>query len=331
MDTEKLYSVVRKIFAPGKGILAADESNKTADKRLISINAEIGEENRRKYRDLFINTPHMEDFVSGIILYDETIRQTDPDGKLFTDTLKEKGVVIGIKVDTGTEEIESYEPELKTVGLGGLPERVKEYADMGAQFAKWRCVIQIGENIPSDKCLQENALGLVEYAKICQKGGLVPIIEPEVLLEGEHDIEKAEEVTEKTLKTVFEHIKNSEVDLSALILKTSMVVPGNKSGQTIDSKTVAQRTIEVLKKVVPADIGGVVFLSGGQEADEATIHLNDMAKMEPLPFEIAFSYARAIQGPAINIWQGKDENIEKSREEFLNRLKLNSLADQGKL
>lgn len=329
MDTEILQKTVKGMLAQKKGILAADESNGTADKRLASVEIEGGEENRRRYRDLFLATPKMEEYVNGVILYDETLRQNTLDGTPFTELLQKKNVLIGIKVDEGRDDY-GGEGESITKGLEGLPERVKEYFSMGARFAKWRAATVIGEETPTREVTEINSERMAKYSKICQEAGLVPIVEPEVLLNGEHTIEKCEEVTEEVLRTLFSFLEKENVFLPGLVLKTSMVLPGDKSGQEVDSEIIAQKTIDVLKMTVPEDVGGVVFLSGGQEPQEATKHLNDIAELEPLPWEITFSYARAIQGPALEIWKGKEENVEEARKEFIHRLKLNSLADQGK-
>ncbi|MEX0931227.1 MAG: class I fructose-bisphosphate aldolase [Candidatus Paceibacterota bacterium] len=330
MNTEELYTTAKAMMTPGKGILAADESNNSAAKRLEAIGAEASEENRMLYRDLFFSANGIENYLSGTILYDETIRQANREGKLFRDVLKEKGIIIGIKVDTGAKDFPYFPGEKITYGLDGLAERLKEYYDMGARFAKWRAVITIGDNIPTEGCIRANAHALARYAGLCQEANIVPMVEPEVLLEGNHTIEQAEQVTTRTIQVLFEELVNYRVDLKAVILKTSMVVPGSENGHT-DPKTVAEKTVAMLKATVPAEVPGVVFLSGGQTPEDATAHLNEMAKLEPLPWQLAFSYARAIQGPALEIWQGKMENFSSAQEEFINRLKINTQADQGKL
>lgn len=330
---ENLDKIVSKIMSRSKGILAADESNGTADKRLISIGSKTGENMRRKYRDLFLFTPKVEHYISGVILYDETLRQRALNGEYFVDHLNDLGIVPGIKVDTGAKDHEDFPGEKITDGLKGLDQRLKEYYKIGARFTKWRAVIKIDETegLPSKGAILENAIRICKYAKLVQENKMVPIIEPEVLLEGEHSIDKAEQVISSVLKIVFEQLLDEEVYLPGLVLKTSMVVPGNYSGEKMDSKEVAKRTVRVLKETVPESVGGVVFLSGGQSPEEARDNLNEIAKLEPLPWEIAFSYARAIQGPALEIWRGKDENVEKAREEFKKWLVFDTKADRGEL
>ncbi len=328
MNKEELYATARAMVAPGKGILAADESNASAGKRLEAVGAENTEENRMLYRDLFFSAPGIEQYLSGTILYDETIRQANREGKLFRDVLKEKGIIIGIKVDTGAKDFPFFPGEKITYGLDGLDDRLKEYYEMGARFAKWRAVITIGEGIPTEGCIRANAHALARYAGLCQEANIVPMVEPEVLLDGNHSIERAEEVTTRTIAILFEELRNYNVDLGAVILKTSMVVPGSENGH-VDPRIVAEKTVQMLKSTVPADVPGVVFLSGGQSPVEATQHLNEMAKLEPLPWQLAFSYARAIQGPALEVWQGKQENFASAQDAFLKRLELNMKADRG--
>ena len=333
MQKENLQQIVSKLMTRGKGILAADESNGTADKRLESLKIKSGEKMRQKYRDLFLSTPNFEHYISGVILYDETLKQRATNGNFFPDHLSNLGIVPGIKVDTGAKDHPDFPDEKITEGLEGLEDRLKEYYKMGARFTKWRAVIQIdeGNNLPTKGAVLENAIRLAKYAKIVQENGMVPIIEPEVILDGPHSIEKAQEVTEMTLKIVFEHIVEHEVDLKGLILKTSMVVPGSESGQDMNPEDVARRTVKVLQNSVPNNLGGVVFLSGGQTPEQARDNLNAIAKLEPLPWEIAFSYARAIQGPALKIWKGKKENVEAAREEFVKWLIFDTKADRGEL
>lgn len=332
METQ-IYETIRKLMAKGKGILAADESNSTADRRLKNVGIDGGEEMRRKYRDLFLSTYGIQNFISGVIFYDETVRQNSDSGKNFVEFVSDLGIIPGIKVDTGLVDSPNFPDEKITSGLETLEKRLPEYKNMGLKFTKWRAVFEIDEkrNIPSEDAILENAIRLAKYAKIAQEYGIIPIIEPEVLLEGKHSIKKAEEVTGKVLEIVFREIREEGVDISSLILKTSMVVPGNKSGEEMDFKKVAEATVRILINCVPHGIGGVVFLSGGQSPEEARNNLNEIAKLEPLPFEIAFSYARAIQGPALKIWKGKDENVEEAREEFLKWLRFDTQADLGNL
>jgi fructose-bisphosphate aldolase class I len=325
-----LHETVQKMMTPGKGILASDESNSTAGKRLSPLGLENTEENRRTYRELFIDTENIEKYLSGIILYDETIRQSNREGKPLADILKEKDIVIGIKVDEGARDLPGFPQEKITYGLDQLEKRLEEYFRMGARFAKWRAVITIGEDIPTDTCIKANAHALARYANLCQNANIVPMVEPEVLLNGNHTIDRAQEVTEKTLIALFDHLKLFNVDLKGTILKTSMVLSGSEQSKDTPA-IVAERTVETLLKCVPEELGGVVFLSGGQSPDESAENLNAIAQKEPLPWEVTFSYARAIQGPALEVWGGKEENLESAREAYLHQLEIMTQADHGKL
>jgi len=334
INTKLLEETVGKVMAKGKGILAADESNGTADKRLESVNAKTGEEMRRKYRDLFLCMNGNEEYISGVILYDETFNQTDCSGILFPEALNKKGILPGIKVDLGAKDFPGFPDEKLTVGLDDLPERAKAYFDGGARFTKWRAVIKIDEEngLPTNETIEANTDALARYARICQEAGLVPICEPEVLLNGSHSIKVSEDITTEVVKTLFDKLEEYKVYIPGLILKTSMIINGDKNSDEASAEEVAEGTIRMLLNSVPKNVGGVVFLSGGQTAVEASAHLDKMAEIEKekgLPFEIAFSYARALQGPALRIWAGKDENIKPAQEEFLKRLKLNQLADAG--
>ncbi len=326
-----LYKVAQKVMSGHRGILASDESLNSANKNLVKAGVEPNDELRRDYRELFINTPGLEDYINGIILHEETFFQKDANGKLFRETLLEKGIEIIIKVDGGTEKLPGSPKEVYTLGLDQLEEDLKKYYSHGARLAKWRAVIRIGNNIPSQACLDRNAKDLAVYAKTCQEYNIVPIVEPEVLLDGNHSIEKAEEITRLTLSTVFEYLSQEEVDLEAVILKTSMVLPGNEFGTKASPEEVAKHTVRTLLDCVPEDIPGIVFLSGGQGADEATRNFNAITKKEPLPWPLTFSFLRAIEGPPGKIWQGKKENVEAARNEFINRLKMNVAADAGEL
>ncbi len=334
MDTNKLQQTIEQMMAPGKGILAIDESTGTANKkRLEPMGVEPTEENRRRFRELFLTADGIENHLSGTILYDETMRQSGEDGKSFLATLKEKGIAIGIKVDEGAKDSEEFEGESLTSGLDGLSERLDEYVEMGAVFCKWRAVVQIDQErgFPSEGALRENCQRLARYAEICQQKGLVPMVEPEVLLQGTHGIEKSEETLIRTLDALFEELNARGVSIPHVILKTSMVVPGDNSNESMVPEDVAERTVAALLANVPHDLGGIVFLSGGQSHIEATENLNEIAKREPLPWPLAFSYARAIQGPVLEVWQGKDENKKAAQEKYMNVLKEESLADQGLL
>ncbi len=332
MENNDLYEIAKKAMTPGKGILASDESVGSANKNLEKAGITPTDELRRKYRELFISTPDLEKYITGIILFDETFWQNDSNGKPFRQILIEKGIIPIIKVDEGTVELPEFPGEKITLGLDNLEPRLAKYYENGARMAKWRSVIKINESLglPTDECIEANAVGLAEYALFCQKYGIVPMIEPEVLLDGPHTIEKAEEITKRVLRKVFEVLGEYKVDLKGIILKTSMVVPGSESKQEITPEQIADATVRTLTYTVPAEVPGIVFLSGGQEPEEATQNLNEIAKREPLPWEIAFSYLRAIEGPPGVIWAGKDENVDAAREEFVKRLKMNTLADSGK-
>lgn len=334
MNSEKLTQTIEKMMRPQKGILAIDESTGTANKkRLEPLGVEPTEENRRRFRELFLTAEGIESHLSGTILYDETMRQSDSNGKKFLDILKEKDIAIGIKVDGGAKDSEEFPGELVTAGLGDLSERLDEYVEMGAVFCKWRAVVEIDEEkgFPTDGALRENCQRLARYAELCQQKGLVPMVEPEVLLQGKHGIEKSAEILAHTLDVLFEELNARGVSIPHTVLKTSMVVPGDESGESVIVKDIAEKTVAVLNANVPHDLGGVVFLSGGQSHDEATANLNEIAKREPLPWPIAFSYARAIQGPVLEVWKGKDENSEKALEKYIEVLQRESKADQGLL
>ncbi len=300
MNKEILYKNAKKLMISGKGILASDESLGSANKNLQKINVEPTDLNRQKYRELFINTNGIERYLSGIIIHDETFWQADTKGKLFRDTLKEKDIVIIIKVDEGTTEMPNSKGELITLGLDNLEDRLKKYYDNGARAAKWRAVIQIDteKGFPTAANIDANATALAEYSLFCQKQGIVPIVEPEVLFDGNHNLETAEVVTKKTLNAVFNKLIEYNVDLKGVILKSSMVIPGKDNRDDVTPEMIAQATTRVFLETVPAEIPGIVFLSGGQGPVEATKNLNEIAQLEPLPWQLAFSFLRAIEGPA---------------------------------
>lgn len=331
INLKVLEDTVSKLMLKGKGILAADESNSTCDKRLATVGVSGSEEVRRQYRQMLLEMPGLEEFVSGVILYSETFWQNNNDGISFPQSMIDRGIVPGIKVDIGAKDFPGFPGEKLTVGLDDLPEKAKEYFDAGARFGKWRAVIRIDENggLPTEECIEANADALGRYARILQEAGLVPIVEPEVLLEGTHSIDKCQEVISHVLEKVFEKCNEYRAYIPGIILKTSMVISGNANPEESSAEEVAEKTVKVLLERVPKDIGGVVFLSGGQTPVEATVHLDAIAEKEPLPFEIAFSYGRALQEPALKAWAGKEENVERARVEFLKRLKLNQLADDG--
>lgn len=322
---DALKKTTKALMKQGKGILAADESNKSADKRLQAVGVEATEENRRRYRELLFTTPGIEQYLSGVILYDETLRQSTSDDTLFRELLTSKEILVGIKVDEGLED---YQGGQVTKGLDGLRERLNEYKQMGATFTKWRAVIRV---IPGtkDPALVENAKRLAEYAKIVQEFHMVPMIEPEVLIEGAHSAEDAEGVIIETVATVFDALKNSDVSLPGTILKTSMAISGNQVSERADSKEVAERTVRALVTSVPEETGGVVFLSGGQAPEEAAANFNAIARLEPHPWEITFSFSRALQEPVLGEWRGLDENVDEAQSIFLKRITLAVAADAG--
>ncbi|OGC45602.1 hypothetical protein A2V49_03870 [candidate division WWE3 bacterium RBG_19FT_COMBO_34_6] len=324
-----LYAVAKQIVTPHKGILASDERPSAADKNLEKAGIPSNEEIRRKYRELFINTPGIEQYLSGIIMHEETFYQSDSTGKLFRNILKEKNIISIIKLDEGLEELPNFPGEKISIGLDNLKKRAEKFYEDGAKAAKWRSVIKIGNDLPSPEVVHANSIILSTYALFCQQAGLVPIVEPEVLIDGDHTIQKSEEVTNKTLKDVFGTLKRYKVDLKAVVLKTSMVIPGNKCQVMASPEEIADATVRVLQATVPEEVPGIVFLSGGQSSEDATINLNFIAKKEPLPWEITFSYLRALEAPAIQVWQGKDENIQKARNIFMTRLRECVLADSG--
>ncbi|MDA0982844.1 MAG: fructose-bisphosphate aldolase class I [Proteobacteria bacterium] len=330
MDQQLLSRTAAAMVAKGRGVLAADESSGTCETRFKTIHTPCTEENRRFYRGLLFTTPGAEQFISGVILYDETIRQKTGDGVLFPDYLAKKGILPGIKVDTGAKNLALCPGEKVTEGLDGLRERLAAYFKLGARFAKWRAVITIGEGIPSHACLYANAHALARYAALCQEASIVPMIEPEVLLDGTHTIERCEEVTEAALRTTYAAMAAHHVSLEHLILKTSMVVSGKACARQAGADEVAERTVKVLKRTVPAAQPGIVFLSGGQSDVSATAHLNAMAAMPGLPWPLTFSYSRALQNPALNAWKGQAANAGAAQKAFHHRARMNGLAAQGK-
>ncbi len=330
MDKALLSKTAAAMVARGKGVLAADESSGTCEKRFKSVSVECTEENRRAYRGLLFTTPGVEQYVSGVILFDETIRQKTNEGVAFPAHLAGKGIIPGIKVDKGAMDLALCPGEKVTEGLDGLRPRLAEYFKLGARFAKWRAVITIGEGIPSHACLYANAHALARYAALCQEASIVPIIEPEVLLDGDHSVERCEEVTEATLRATYAAIAAHHVSVEHLILKASMVVSGKANARQAPVDEVAERTVRVLKRTVPAAQPGVVFLSGGQSDLDATAHLNAMNGMKGLPWPLTFSYSRALQNPALKAWSGKAANVAAAQKAFHHRAHMNGLASQGK-
>ncbi len=333
MDKAVLSKTAAAMVAKGKGILAADESSGTCETRFKTINTACTEENRRAYRGLLFTTPGAEQFISGVILYDETIRQKTDDGVLFPDYMAGKGILPGIKVDTGAKNLALCPGEKVTEGLDGLRERLAAYFKLGARFAKWRAVITIGDGnpaLPSHACLYANAHALARYAALCQEASIVPMIEPEVLLDGGHSIERCEEVSEAALRATYAALAAHNVSFEHVILKASMVVSGKANARQAGVDEVAERTVRVLKRTVPAAQPGVVFLSGGQSDVSATAHLNAMASMKGLPWPLTFSYSRALQNPALNAWKGQRANAGAAQRAFHHRAQMNGLAAQGK-
>lgn len=328
--TSKLHTCARSFFKAGKGILAADESTSTMNKRLAAIGVPEEPEMRRKYRQLLFTAPGSEQYLTGTIMYDSSIRNHTDDGTPFVDALVAKGIVPIIKVDKGTTEHTNFNQETVTEGLDGLFERLEEYYEMGARAAKWRAAFVISDTTPTNQTVLFNCLTLARYAALCQKAGIVPMVEPEMLYDGDHSIERAEEATGKVIKKLFETLAWYEVDLSGVILKTSMVLAGKEHEIQSTPEEVATATVRMLKASVPNEVGGVVFLSGGQTWQQATMNLNAFSKLEgELPFPSTFSFSRAIEEPILEAWKGKDENIEAAQSVMLHRLKMNALAEQG--
>lgn len=327
-----LHEIAQQLMTQGKGILAADESNSTAGERLEDIGLENTPENRRRYRNLFLNTDGIEEYLNGVILFTETLDQETDDGQTFPDLLHDKGILPGVKVDLGKHTIPGFPQEKVTQGLDGLADRLKEYKPKGPKFSKWRAVFSVDEDKPTPEIQHVNCINLARYAAQAQDAGYVPIVEPEVLHDdGDHSFRQAREVTADVLAETCYQLDRFRVDCNATIIKTSMVLPGIDADEEVSDRQVAETTAEVLAENVSDEIAGIVFLSGGQEPKEATRHLNAIAQEEPLPFEITFSYGRALQQPALNEWQGKETNKEKAREKFIKRLEKNTAADRGEL
>ena len=324
-----LEEIATFIVADGKGILAADESNPTCGKRFDSIGVESTEENRRDYREMLFRSKGMKGNIGGVILFDETIRQSAADGTLLREIILKQGALPGIKVDKGLQPIENFPGETVTVGLDGLDERLKEYAEMGAKFTKWRAVINIGDGIPSDECIHANMDALAQYAKCAQENGMVPIVEPEVLMDGEHSIDACYDASERSLKSLFEHLEKYQVNIKGTILKPNMVTSGSNHNIQASINEVATRTIDCLVKNVPSELPGVAFLSGGQSDVLATAHLDAMNKIGGFSWKLSFSYGRALQAAALKAWEGKVENVFISQDELSHRAEMNKLASLG--
>jgi fructose-bisphosphate aldolase class I len=330
MNLAELNKVATAMVAPGRGILAADESSGTIKKRFDAIGAECTADSRRDYREmLFRSTEAMSKHISGVILYDETIRQSAKDGTALVKLIEKAGAIPGIKVDKGTKPLPFCPDEVITEGLDGLRERLIEYRGLGARFAKWRAVIDIGAGIPSYNAIMCNANALGRYAALCQEEGIVPIVEPEVLMDGEHDAERCYQVTELLLKIVFEQLYFQKVSLEGMVLKPNMVIAGKKAKQRAGIEEVAEKTVKVLRACVPAAVPGIAFLSGGQSDEEATAHLDAMNRMGPFPWHLTFSYGRALQAAPLKAWSGKLENVAGAQRAFAHRAMMNGLAARG--
>jgi len=329
MSNAKLADTAQAMVAPGKGILAADESTPTIGKRFASIGVESTEPLRRDYRSMLFSTPGAERHISGVILFDETLRQSMPDGQAIPRYLRERGMIPGIKVDKGARPLAGFPGEKVTEGLDGLRERLAEYRGLGAGFAKWRAVIAIGEGAPSDYCVHANAHAFARYAALCQEAGLVPIVEPEVLMDGPHPISRCEQVTGEVLDQVFDELERHRVELEGIVLKPNMVVSGSECPAQAGVDEVAQATLRALKAHVPAAVPGIAFLSGGQSAEDATAHLSAMNAQGPHPWQVSFSYGRALQAPALTAWGGKADQLADAQRAFGERARLNGLARTG--
>ncbi len=330
MNLAELSKVAQAMVAPSKGILAADESSGTIKKRFDAIGVESTEDNRRDYRELlFRSTEAMKSHISGVILYDETIWQKAKDGTPLVEIIKKAGSIPGIKVDEGTKQLPNCPGEVVTIGLDKLADRLPKYYEQGARFAKWRAVIDIGAGIPTHTCVYANAHALARYAALCQTAQIVPIVEPEVLMDGDHDIDRCVKVTEWVLKETFQQLYYNRVALEGMVLKPNMAVPGKKSAKKASVEEVAEKTVKMLRHCVPAAVPGIAFLSGGQNDEEATAHLDAMNKIGSLPWHLTFSYGRALQHAPQKAWSGKSENVAAAQRAFSHRAKMNGLATLG--
>ena len=327
--THNLAQTAQAMVAPGKGILAADESTPTIGKRFASIDVESNETNRRDYREMLLSTDGAHEFISGVILFDETLRQSSASGTPFVQMLNERGMLPGIKVDKGAKPLAGHPNEKITEGLDGLRDRLNEYASLGARFTKWRAVVTIGDGMPSVACIETNAHALARYAALSQEAGLVPIVEPEVLMDGPHDIQTCEDVTSRTLASVFHQLFIQDVSLEGMVLKPNMVISGTECPNRANVETVAQATVRTLTRYVPAAVPGIAFLSGGQSDVEATDHLSAMNRLGPHPWELTYSYGRALQAPALKAWGGRTDNVPAAQAAYLHRARCNGAARSG--
>ena len=329
MIPKTLEEIANYIVSNGKGILAADESSGTIEKRFRSINVESTEENRRKYREMLFRSPVMTEAIGGVILFDETLRQESSDGDYLRNVILDHGSLPGIKVDQGVKEFEGGSDEKITTGLDGLHERCQEYEKLGAKFTKWRAVINVSDEIPSNNCISENMNALAEYALIAQQNNMVPIVEPEVIMDGSHSVERCHEVTNQTLLVLFEMLDKKNVNIKGTLLKPNMVVSGTENNYQAPIEEVAEKTLQCLKSSVPDELPGIVFLSGGQSDLDATAHLDAMNKIGGFKWKLSFSYGRALQQAALKIWAGKDDNLEAAQKAFSHRAVMNMKAAQG--
>jgi fructose-bisphosphate aldolase, class I len=326
---DAMQETARELVAPGKGILAADESTGTITKRFDSIGVESTEEQRRRYRQLLFTAPGLGDHISGVILYDETIRQATDDGTPFVQVLEKAGLIPGIKVDTGAKPLALFPGETITEGLDGLRDRLGEYRELGARFAKWRATIFIGDGLPTDVAVRANGHAMARYAALCQEAEIVPIVEPEILMDGDHDIVACERATGSTLEALFAEMREQRLDLPGTLLKVNMVVPGKGSSKQVSDADVAEATIRCLREHVPTKVPGIVFLSGGMSDEQATSRLNEMNRRGPHPWELSFSYGRALQQPSLATWRGDPGNVEAAQRALLHRARMNGLARSG--
>jgi fructose-bisphosphate aldolase, class I len=326
---DAMHETARELVPPGKGILAADESSGTIKKRFDQIGVESTEDNRRAYRQLLFTTPGLGDHISGVILFDETIRQSTDDGTRLTEVLEKAGVIPGIKVDTGAKPLALFEGETVTEGLDGLRERLAEYGELGARFAKWRATYFIGEGKPTDLAVLANGHAMARYAALCQEAGIVPIVEPEVLMDGDHDIAACEIATGRALHALYAQMADHRIDLAGTLLKVNMVVPGKDAASQADATTIAEATLRTLKAHVPEEVPGIVFLSGGMTDEEATSRLNEINRMGGGPWAISFSYGRALQAQPLKVWGGNANNIEAAQAALAHRARMNGLARDG--
>jgi fructose-bisphosphate aldolase class I len=330
MSNMQLVKTAQAMVAEGRGILAIDESTGTCKKRFDTIGVECTEETRRDYRGMLLSTPGLGESISGAILFDETLRQSTPDGVAFVKVMQDAGIIPGIKVDKGAHLLAGHEGEKVTEGLDGLRQRLKEYSGLGARFAKWRAVITIGDNMPTLACIEANCHALARYAALCQEAGIVPIVEPEVLMDGTHTLDACYEVTEATLRNLYNEMYEQNVLLEGSILKASMVIAGKDCPEHADVDEVARATVECLLNTVPAAVAGVVFLSGGQGNEEATAHLDAMNRLGDFPWPLSFSYGRALQAPALTLWgEDTENNIEAAQQVLAHRARMNGLASKG--